>query len=179
MIQLPPNNAPFASFREFFRLESTGGILLFVAAVLAMMFKNSPLATTYADFLVMPLQIRAGDLDLNKPLVFWVNDGLMAVFFLLVSLEIKREMMVGHLSKPSSLILPGVAAIGGMVVPALVYAAFNWTDADSLHGWAVPTTTDIAFALGVLALLGSRVPSSLKVLLMALAVLSNFHVMMV
>ena len=167
------SKAPFASFREFFKLESTGGLLLFVAAVLAMLSKNSTIASWYAGFLSMPVQVRAGSLNIDKPLVFWVNDGLMAVFFLLVSLEIKREMLVGHLSKPSSLILPGVAALGGMIVPALIYAALNYSDAEALHGWAIPTTTDIAFALGVLALFGTRAPAELKILLMTLAVLDD------
>ena len=149
---------PFAGFREFFKLESTGGLILFVAAVLAMIIKNSPLAAWYVDVLTLPIQIRAGDLDLNKSLVLWVNDGLMAVFFLLVSLEIKREILVGHLSRPSDLILPGAAAVGGMLLPAAIFAGLNWGNAEDLHGWAIPTTTDIAFSLGVLALFGSRVP---------------------
>ena len=163
----------FASFREFFKLESTGGILLFVAAVLAMLLKNSPWANWYAGLLTLPIQIRAGDLNLDKPLVLWVNDGLMAIFFLMVTLEIKREILVGHLSKPSDLILPGAAAVGGMLLPALIFVGFNWGNAEDLHGWAIPTTTDIAFSLGVLALFGSRVPLALKIFLMTLAVLDD------
>ena len=164
---------PFAGFREFFKLESTGGIILFIAAVAAMVLKNSPLTTWYAEILTLPIQIRAGDLDINKPLVLWVNDGLMAIFFLLVSLEIKREILVGHLSRPSDLILPGAAAIGGMLLPAAIFVGFNWGSPEDLHGWAIPTTTDIAFSLGVLALFGSRVPLPLKIFLMALAVLDD------
>ena len=167
------NNTPFASFREFFKLESTAGLILFVAAVLAMVLKNSPLAAWYSDLLTLPIQIRAGDLDLNKPLVLWVNDGLMAVFFLLVSLEIKREILIGHLSRPSDLILPGAAAIGGMILPAAIYAGLNWGNAEDLHGWAIPTTTDIAFSLGVLALFAARAPLALKIFLMTLAVLDD------
>jgi len=164
---------PFAGFREFFKLESAGGIVLFVAAVAAMLLKNSPWSAWYAEILTLPVQIRAGDLDINKPLVLWVNDGLMAVFFLLVSLEIKREVLVGHLSRPSDLILPGAAAVGGMLLPAAIFAGLNWGNPEDLHGWAIPTTTDIAFSLGVLALFGSRVPLPLKVFLMALAVLDD------
>ena len=174
---MAPTNQPLpaqlATFRQFFKLESSGGIFLFVAAVLAMVLKNSPLAGWYVDALTLPVQIRVGDLDLNKPLVLWVNDGLMAVFFLLVSLEIKREILVGHLSRPSDLILPGAAAVGGMLLPAAIFAGLNWGNAEDLHGWAIPTTTDIAFSLGVLALFGSRVPLQLKIFLMALAVLDD------
>jgi NhaA family Na+:H+ antiporter len=166
-------NTPFASFREFFKLESTAGLILFVAAVLAMALKNSLFADWYGSFLTLPIQIRAGDLDLNKPLVLWVNDGLMAIFFLLVSLEIKREILIGHLSRPSDFILPGIAAIGGMVVPAAIYAGLNWSNLEDLHGWAIPTTTDIAFSLGVLALFATRVPLPLKIFLMTLAVLDD------
>ena len=163
----------FATFREFFKLESTGGILLFVAAVLAMLLKNSPWSDWYAGLLTLPIQIRAGDLNLDKPLVLWVNDGLMAIFFLMVTLEIKREILIGHLSRPSDLILPGAAAIGGMLMPALIFVTLNWGNAEDLHGWAIPTTTDIAFSLGVLALFGSRVPLPLKIFLMTLAVLDD------
>ncbi|MFT5398797.1 MAG: NhaA family Na+:H+ antiporter [Planctomycetota bacterium] len=164
---------PFAGFREFFKLEAAAGIVLFAAAVAAMLLKNSPISSWYVDFLTLPIQVRAGDLDINKPLVLWVNDGLMAVFFLLVTLEIKREILVGHLSKPADLLLPGGAAIGGMLVPALIYAGFNAGNPVDLHGWAIPTATDIAFSLGVLALFGSRVPMQLKIFLMTLAVLDD------
>ena len=169
----------FATFREFFRLESTGGLLLFVAAVLAMVLKNSPWAEWYSGVLTLPIQFRAGDLNLDKPLVLWVNDGLMAVFFLLVTLEIKREILIGHLSKPSDLVLPGAAALGGMLMPAAIFALFNWGNAEDLHGWAIPTATDIAFSLGVLALFGTRVPLPLKVFLMTLAVLDDLGAIVV
>lgn len=168
-----PGQAPFASFREFFRLEAAGGILLFVAAVFAMVLKNTPLDDAYSNLLMLPVQIRAGALDIDKPLVLWVNDGLMAIFFFLVAMEIKREILIGHLADWRSLVLPGLGAVGGMVVPAGIFVALNWGDNDALHGWAIPTTTDIAFALGVLALLGSRVPPALKVFLLTLAVLDD------
>lgn len=158
---------------RFLKLESTAGLILFVAAILAMVLKNSPIGDWYAGLLTLPVQIRAGDLDINKPLVLWVNDGLMAVFFFLVSLEIKREILTGHLSRLSNLVLPGAAAIGGMLIPAAIYATANWGNAADLHGWAIPTTTDIAFSLGVLALFSSRVPVSLKIFLMTLAVLDD------
>lgn len=164
---------PIATFKNFVKLGSIGGILLFIAAIAAMVLKNSPIADWYSHLLTLPVQIRVGELDLNKPLVLWVNDGLMAIFFLLVSLEIKREMLVGHLSKLSSIVLPGIAAIGGIILPALIFITLNYKNPDNLHGWAIPTTTDIAFALGVLALLGSRVPVSLKIFLMTLAVLDD------
>ena len=169
--QLQPTQ--FQTFKQFLKLESSAGIILFGAAVLAMLFKNSPAADWYASLLDLPIQIRAGNLDLDKPLVLWVNDGLMAVFFLLVTLEIKREILVGHLSRISILILPGAAAIGGMLVPALIYTVLNGDNPQDLHGWAIPTTTDIAFSLGVLALFGSRVPIGLKIFLMTLAVLDD------
>jgi len=120
-----PATSHFQAFKRFLKLESSGGILLIVAAVFAMLLKNSPIAEWYDGILNLPIQIRIDDLNLDKPLVLWVNDGLMAVFFMLVSLEIKREILVGHLSKLSILILPGVAAIGGMLVPALIYVGFT------------------------------------------------------
>lgn len=168
-----PGPSPAASFREFFKLEAAGGFMLFGAAVLAMALKNSPVADIYQQLLMMPVQMRAGTLDLHKPLVLWVNDGLMAVFFFMVALEIKREMLIGHLANPRTLVLPGMAAIGGMLVPALLYVALNFGDSDAMHGWAIPTTTDIAFALGVLALAGSRVPPAVKMFLLTLAVLDD------
>jgi len=168
-----PGPAPFASFREFFKLEAAGGVVLFGAAVLAMLLKNSPASAFYADLLTMPVQIRVGSLDLDKPLFLWVNDGLMAVFFFMVALEIKQEMLVGHLADKSSLELPLAAAAGGMFVPAALFTLFNLGDTDALHGWAIPAATDIAFALGVLALVGPRVPVTLKVFLLTLAVLDD------
>ncbi|MER9433867.1 Na+/H+ antiporter NhaA [Mesorhizobium sp. M0618] len=152
-------------FREFLDSEAAGGIILMVAAALALIVANSPLAETYFS----ALHAYLGPLSVSH----WVNDGLMAVFFLLVGLEIKREMLDGQLSTWPRRVLPGIAAAGGMVVPALVYVAVNRDNAAALSGWAIPTATDIAFALGVLSLLGSRVPASLKVFLTALAIIDD------
>ncbi|MFT5657356.1 MAG: NhaA family Na+:H+ antiporter [Gammaproteobacteria bacterium] len=167
------NPGQIAKLKDFFKLESTAGIILFFSAIFAMLLKNSAWGDWYTTILTLPIQVRAGDLDINKPLVLWVNDGLMAIFFFLVSLEIKREILIGHLSKLSNLILPGAAAIGGMLIPALIYAGINAGNPADLHGWAIPTTTDIAFSLGVLALFAARVPLSLKIFLMTLAVLDD------
>lgn len=156
---------PFSVFREFLDSEAAGGIILMVAAALALIVANSPLAETYFSVLHAYL----GPLSVSH----WVNDGLMAVFFLLVGLEIKREMLDGQLSTWPRRVLPGIAAAGGMLVPALVYVAVNRNNAAALSGWAIPTATDIAFALGVLSLLGSRVPASLKVFLTALAIIDD------
>jgi len=158
---------------DFLRLESAGGILLIAAAGLAIIFANTPLATTYQALLNVPVEVRVGDLEIAKPLLLWINDGLMAIFFFLVGLELKREIVEGELSDPRKLILPGVGAIGGMLVPALIYVWFNRDDAFALQGWAIPAATDIAFALGILALLGSRVPTALKVFLTSLAIIDD------
>ena len=133
--------------REFMQMESSGGILLLLAAVLAMLVANSPLAEVYNAFLQLPVAVQIGALAIDKPLLLWVNDGLMAIFFFLVGLEIKREVMEGELSSFSQIVLPGMGAIGGMLVPALIYAAFNWGDTVAMDGWAIPVATDIAFAL--------------------------------
>ena len=151
---------------EFFRLEAAGGIVLIAAAVLAMLAANSPLAHAYEVFRDTPLGAAPG----AKSLHWWINDGLMAVFFLLVSLEIKREVISGQLSSRDQLVLPVVCAVAGVAVPALLYTAMNHGDAGAMRGWAIPTATDIAFALGVLALLGSRVPLGMKLLLSTIAV---------
>ena len=151
---------------EFFRLEAAGGIVLIAAAVLAMVAANSPLAHAYELFRDTPL----GAAPWGKSLHWWINDGLMAVFFLLVSLEIKREVISGQLSSRDQLVLPVVCAVAGVAVPALLFVALNHGDAGAMRGWAIPTATDIAFALGVLALLGSRVPLGMKLLLSTIAV---------
>lgn len=158
------------SVRDFLKLESSGGILLVAVSVLAMLVVNSPLVGFYNALLDVPMEIRIGDLHIAKPLLLWINDGLMAVFFFHVGLEIKREKLVGELSDPAKVTLPVIAAVGGMAAPALIYIALNWGDSVALEGWAIPSATDIAFALGVLSLLGSRVPSSLKLFLMTLAI---------
>jgi NhaA family Na+:H+ antiporter len=164
---------PIAALKEFLHKESIGGLLIIAAAVLAMLAVNSPLKSLYDAWLSTPVGIQFGAFLLNKPLLLWINDGLMAVFFFLIGLEIKREFLVGELSDRTRVILPAVAAAGGMAVPALVYVAFNHGDAAALSGWAIPTATDIAFALGVLSLLGNRVPHSLKLFLLTLAVIDD------
>lgn len=164
---------PLATIEEFLKGESLAGLLLMAAAVLALVVANSPLAATYEAFLHLPISVSVGSLALDKSLVHWVNDGLMAVFFLLVGLEIKREVVGGELSSRASAALPALAALGGMAGPAIVYVALNWGHAETLGGWAIPTATDIAFALGIMSLLGSRVPASLKIFLTALAVIDD------
>jgi Na+:H+ antiporter, NhaA family len=154
-----------SAFSDFVRSQSAGGVVLMVAAAAALVVANSPLSAGYFALLHAPV--------LGLDVLHWINDGLMAVFFLLVGLEIKRELLDGQLSTRRSRILPGVAAIGGMIVPALVFVAFNLGQPENLRGWAIPAATDIAFALGVLALLGSRVPASLKIFLTALAILDD------
>ncbi|MFA6155519.1 Na+/H+ antiporter NhaA [Mesorhizobium sp.] len=156
---------PVSVFREFLDSEAAGGIILMAAAALALIVANSPLAEAY----FAALHAYLGPLSVSH----WINDGLMAVFFLLVGLEIKREMLDGQLSSWPRRALPGIAAAGGMLVPALVYVAINRGNAAALSGWAIPTATDIAFALGVLSLLGSRVPASLKIFLTALAIIDD------
>ena len=165
--------APLATIREFLKLESASGILLVLAGALAMVAANTMLAGWYEALLSTPFKIQLGDFKLDKPLVVWVNDLLMAIFFLLVGLEIKREVVVGELSDRAKVALPAVAAIGGMVVPAAIYAWINWHDPVGVRGWAIPSATDIAFALGVLSLFGERVPVGLKIFLMTLAVLDD------
>ena len=158
---------------EFFRLQAAGGIVLVIAAIVALIWANSPWHALYSDLLGVPVGVRAGALALDKPLLLWINDALMAVFFLLVALEIKREVVQGELSTARQATLPCIAALGGMLGPALVYSAINWGDPVTIHGWAIPAATDIAFSLGVLALLGERAPSSLKIFLLALAIIDD------
>ena len=157
----------------FFHHEAAGGLLLVVAALVALLASNSPLAWLYDGFLHTPVGVRVGDLALDKSLLHWINDGLMAIFFFLVGLEIKRELLQGELSTFGQAVLPAVAAVGGMVAPAVIYVAINTGDPVALRGWAIPTATDIAFAVGVLALLGPRIPSSLKIFLLALAIIDD------
>lgn len=157
----------------FLKSDTTAGILLVVATIFALIMQNSPLSSFYSSFLHTPVVVKFGALEIAKPLLLWVNDGLMAVFFFLIGLEVKREVLEGHLSSASKVVLPIIAAIGGMIVPALIYIAFNGKDSFALNGWAIPTATDIAFALGILSLLGSRVPVSLKIFLMALAIIDD------
>ena len=139
---------------SFIKNESSAGILLIIVTIVALILQNSALSSCYMGFLHTPVEIRFGALEIAKPLLLWVNDGLMAIFFLLIGLEVKREMMEGHLSSMQQIALPGIAAIGGMVVPALIFVTLNQHDSFAMKGWAIPTATDIAFALGILSLLG-------------------------
>jgi NhaA family Na+:H+ antiporter len=154
-------------------LESASGLLLMGAAVLALLLDNSPLAWLYDGLLEVPMSVRIGALKLDKPLLLWINDGLMAVFFLLVGLEIKREILKGELSSPAKAALPALAAVGGMVAPALVFLAVNQDMPENFRGWAIPAATDIAFALGILKLAGPRIPLSIKVFLTALVIIDD------
>ncbi|GAA4500056.1 Na+/H+ antiporter NhaA [Pseudaeromonas paramecii] len=167
------------TIQKFLQLESASGIILIFSALLAIVLANSPLAGVYTGFLDTEVQIRIASLDLHKPLLLWINDGLMAIFFLLVGLEVKREMLEGALSSREQAIFPAVAAIGGMLMPAIIYLLFNLDDPITRNGWAIPAATDIAFALGVMALLGNRVPTSLKVFLLALAIIDDLGVILI
>ncbi|QCP52644.1 Na+/H+ antiporter NhaA [Trinickia violacea] len=155
---------------DFLRLESAGGLLLAATAALALICSNTPLRVAYDDLLNIPVEIRFGSFAIAKPLLLWINDGLMAIFFLVVGLEVKREVIEGELSTPAQIVLPVAAGLGGMVVPALVFFLINRGSGAALNGWAIPTATDIAFALGILSLLGDRVPVSLKIFLTAVAI---------
>jgi NhaA family Na+:H+ antiporter len=159
--------------RRLFEAEAAPGVVLIAAAAIAIVLANSPLEPTVAGFLGTKLTLSFGGLGLSKPLVLWINDGLMAVFFLLVGLEIKREALEGALSQPSQIVMPIVAAAGGMFVPAAIYVALNLGDPTALRGWAIPAATDIAFSIGVLAVLGRRVPLSLKLFLTTLAIVDD------
>src|SRR5262245_14374950 len=154
----------------FLHHEAAGGIVLFAAAAVALLLSNSPLVWTYDALLHTPVSVRFGDFAIDKPLLLWINDGLMAIFFFLIGLAVKREVLFGNLSSPGRAILPLISAVGGMAVPAAIYALINVGSPSTLRGWAIPAATDIAFAIGVLALLGSRVPAALKTFLLALAI---------
>ncbi len=161
------------SLRDFLKLESAAGLTLMGAAALAIIVENVGFSAIYALLLTTPVSVSVGELVIAKPLVLWINDGLMAVFFFLVGLELKREVLEGDLSSRDQIILPGAAAIGGMAAPSAIYILFNMGDAEAMRGWAIPAATDIAFALGILALLGSRVPVTLKIFLTALAIIDD------
>ena len=164
---------PLSLVRAFLRLEAAGGIVLVLASVLAIWAANSQLAPYYQAFLGVQAEVRIADLAIAKPLLLWINDGLMAIFFFLVGVEMKREFREGELSSGSQVLLPALAAAGGMAVPAAIYVAVNAGEPDNLAGWAIPSATDIAFALGVLSVLGRRVPIALKVLLTAIAIFDD------
>ena len=173
--------AAYRSFIQFTRSQSFAGVVLALAALLALIVSNSPLSTLYNQFLQWPGELRLGQnsVVLSKSLLHWVNDLWMAVFFFLVGLEIKRELIEGELATSSQALLPVGAALGGMVVPALIYLAFNWGHGVALRGWAIPAATDIAFSLGILMLLGSRVPASLKVFLTAVAIIDDLGAILI
>lgn len=158
---------------RFFSHEASGGILLMLSALAAMIVANSALSGLYEFVLAAKFSVLINGEGLSKPLILWINDGLMAIFFFLIGLELKREILEGKLKNPSDIILPGVAAIGGMALPALIFVLFNWNIVENISGWAIPAATDIAFALGILALVGSRAPASLKVFLLTLAILDD------
>lgn len=170
---------PITRLREALRHEAAPGMLLILTAVAAMMLVNSPLSWLYNGLLELPVVVSIGALAIDKPLLLWINDGLMAVFFFLVGLEIKREVLTGKLSSFDQASLPALAAIGGMAVPALVYFAFTAGDPEAARGWAIPAATDIAFALGLLSLLGNRVPVSLKVFLLAIAIIDDLGAILI
>lgn len=170
---------PMRMIRNFLSLQAAGGILLGMAAIVALVMKNSPLESLYDGFLTIPLAIQMGEFIIDKPLLLWINDGLMAVFFLLVGLEIKREILEGQLSTREQISLPAIAALGGLVLPALIYSYFNWQDAEAINGWAIPAATDIAFALGVVSLLGNRVPEALKIALVAIAIIDDLAAILI
>jgi NhaA family Na+:H+ antiporter len=154
----------------FLKLESAGGMLLIAAAIFALVCSNSPLRQAYDHLLNLPVEVHVGSFNIAKPLLLWINDGLMAIFFLLIGLEVKREVIEGELSTPAKVVLPVAAGAGGMIVPALIYFLINRAHADNLSGWAIPTATDIAFALAIVSLIGHRVPLSLKIFLTAVAI---------
>ncbi|MDC9593030.1 Na+/H+ antiporter NhaA [Xenorhabdus sp. IM139775] len=168
-----------AIIRQFLKLEAAGGLLLIAAAVIALIMANTPLQALYHQFLNLPVAMQFAALEINKPLLLWINDGLMAVFFLIVGLEVKRELIEGSLAGRDKAIFPAIAALGGMLVPALIYLLFNGRDEITQQGWAIPCATDIAFALGVMALLGKRVPTALKVFLLALAIIDDLGVIII
>ncbi|GAA0350582.1 Na+/H+ antiporter NhaA [Morganella psychrotolerans] len=168
-----------AIIRQFLRLEAAGGILLIIAALVALIMANTSLSVVYQQFLDIPVAVKFSALEIDKPLLLWINDALMAIFFLVVGLEVKRELMVGSLAGRDKAMFPAIAALGGMVAPALVYLLFNGSDPAASQGWAIPAATDIAFALGVMALLGKRVPTELKVFLLALAIIDDLGVIVI
>jgi NhaA family Na+:H+ antiporter len=167
------------SIREFLRKESAGGVLLVAASIVALVAANSPLSDVYDALLGVPVEIRIGAFEIAKPLLLWINDGLMAVFFFLVGLELKREFVEGELSDRHKISLPALGAVGGMALPAGIYLLINAGDPQAASGWAIPAATDIAFALGILALLGSRVPSQLKIFLVSLAIFDDMGAILI
>ena len=165
--------------QRFLKLESAGGILLLFSAAVAMLLANSPLSSQYNDFLNLPVSLQIGSFSINKTLIHWINDGFMAVFFVLVGMEVKKELFEGALSSYQQAIFPAIAAVGGMIVPALVYWLIAKQDPSLANGWAIPMATDIAFALGIMALLSKQVPLPLKIFLLALAIIDDLGAIVV
>ena len=166
-------------FQKIFQSEATGGILLFIFALMAIILANTALSESYFNFLDTPVSVQFGAFSIAKPLLMWVNDGFMAVFFVLVGMDVKREMLEGSLSSYQQAIFPAIAALGGMIVPALIYFLIAQHSPEIQSGWAIPMATDIAFALGIVALLGKRVPLPLKVFLLALAIIDDLGAIIV
>ena len=164
---------PIEIIRKFFKLKAAPGILLLMAAITAILVENSFLSDSYSKLLHSSININISNFSIEKDLHHWINDGLMAIFFLLIGLEIKRELVQGHLSTREQFSLPAVAAIGGITIPAIIYISLNFGNEVTTNGWAIPTATDIAFALGVVTLLGNRIPISLKVTLVAIAIIDD------
>lgn len=164
---------PVRALKRFIDSEAKGGLILMATAVLALIFENSALAYLYDQLLTLPVSVNIGALSIDKPLLLWINDGLMAVFFFLVGLEIKREVIEGQLSTKEQITLPAIGAVGGMAIPAIIFLSITGVDSELANGWAIPAATDIAFALGVLALLGNRIPTAIKTLLLAIAIFDD------
>lgn len=167
------------AFRNFAKLEASSGIALFIGTLLAIGFSNSPWHKVYHNFFNSPISLTLGSVHIGKPLLLWINDGLMSLFFFLIGMEIKREMLIGELNSLRKSILPAIAAAGGMLFPACIYIVLNYADSQALAGWAIPTATDIAFSLAILSLLGKNLPSGLKVFLMALAIFDDIGAIIV
>jgi len=170
---------PVKMIQDFLKLEAASGIILMLTAIAAMVIANSPLSPWYDLLLDIPVVVAVGTFEIAKPLLLWINDGLMALFFFLIGLELKREFLEGDLSKPGQVTLPAIGAVGGMLVPALCYAALNYDNPVALNGLAIPTATDIAFALGILAIIGTKVPLQLKVFLTSLAIFDDLGAIIV
>lgn len=166
-------NKLIQQWKQFIQTDASSGIILVLAAVLALIMANSLFSPYYNDFLEFPVSITLGTFAISKPLVLWVNDGLMALFFFVVGLEIKRELFYGQLSSPDQVVLPFLAAVAGILFPALIYVAFNYQDAVAMNGWAIPSATDIAFALGIFILFGKHLPPSLKLFLLSVAIIDD------